>query len=103
MILDLTLYELGNILLRKLSWSASDIASQLDDAVALCGEPLHLTPAWRKDAAQLALQHQLTFYDAAFAAAARGLGVPLITADRQLLEAGLGESVSALVARLQIR
>jgi len=60
-----------------------------------------LEPSWRRDAAELAQLHRLTFYDAAFAAAARGLDVTLLSADRQLLASGLAESVTSWAARLR--
>jgi len=101
-ILDLSMYELGNILLRKLGWTARDVADQLDDVQILCGSPLALVDVWRREAADLAEQHGLGFYDAAFAAAARGLGVSLVSADRQLLAAGLAESVTGYVERMRL-
>lgn len=64
------------------------------------GTPLLSSPEWLRDAADLASDHRLSFYDAAWAAAARGLGVPLISADRQLLAAGLAESATAAAQRL---
>jgi predicted nucleic acid-binding protein len=42
----------------------------------------------------------VTFYDAAWAAAARALHVPLVSADRQLVTANLAESATAVAARL---
>lgn len=99
-ILDLTVYELGNILVRSVRWSAEDAADQLDDLLVICGPPVVLAPPSRRDAAELAVLHGLTFYDAGFAAAARACRSPLITADRQLLDAGLGESATRFVERL---
>jgi len=101
-ILDLGVYEVGNVLVRSLRWSAADVAEQLDDLLALCGVPLVLCAEWLHDAASLAAEHRLTFYDAAWAAAARGLGVPLVSADRQLLDAGLAESPTRIVERLRL-
>jgi predicted nucleic acid-binding protein len=101
-ILDLTLYELGNILLRSLHWSSGDTADQLEDLILICGMPLALDASWRRDAALLAEQHRLTFYDAAFAGAARGLQIPLVTADHELLASGLAERVSAFVHRMRL-
>jgi len=101
-ILDLSMYELGNILLRKLGWTARDVADQLDDVQILCGSPLALVDVWRREAADLAEQHGLSFYDAAFAAAARGLGVALVSADRQLIAAGLAESVTRWAERMRL-
>src|SRR5438132_1234570 len=99
-LLDLTIYELGNNLVRRLD--AATAADRLDDIVLLCGPVISLEPEWRRDAAQLAERHRLTFYDAAFAAAARGLGVSLVSADRQLLAAGLAESVTEFARRLRL-
>jgi hypothetical protein len=48
----------------------------------------------------LAEAHTLTFYDAVYAAAARLRGAALATADRALLDAGVGESPGTIVGRL---
>lgn len=98
-ILDLGVYEFGNVLLRALRWSAEDTADQIDDLLVICGPPLAPAPQWRRDAAVLAHQHQLTFYDALFAAAARALDAPLISMDRQLLAADLAETPAAFASR----
>ncbi len=100
-VLDLTFYELGNVLLRALRWEAADVAAQLDDVRSICpvlapsGNDLRLS-------AKLAEQHGLTFYDAAYAAAARSRGAVLATADQALLAAGAGEPPGAIAARLGI-
>lgn len=98
-ILDLTIYELGNILVRALRWQADDVADQLDDVLMLCGPGLVLAPPWRRDAASLAVEHRLSFYDAAFAAAARALDAPLLSADHKLIAAGLAEPVMDFTRR----
>jgi predicted nucleic acid-binding protein len=98
-LLDLALYELGNVLVRALGWSGQDTADQLDDLLVICGAPLVPTPAWRRDAAELAASHRLSYYDASYAAAARALAVPLITADRKLIVTGLAESPSQFALR----
>jgi predicted nucleic acid-binding protein len=102
LVIDLALYELGNMLLSALRWPASDVADQLDDLIAVCGTPLVMATEWLRDAARLGAEHGLTFYDAAWAASARGLGVPLISADAQLLAAGLAESSAEAVQRLRL-
>ena len=102
-IIDLAMYEVGNVLLTRLRWTASDIAGQLDDLVSICGTPLVATPAWLRDAATLGETHQLTFYDAAWAASARGLGIPLVSADAKLIAAGLAESPAVTARRLRLR
>jgi predicted nucleic acid-binding protein len=100
-ILDLTFYELGNVLLRALRWSAAEVAAQLDDVRFICAV---LTPGSRelRLAAQLAETHALTFYDAVYAAAARSRGAALATADRALLDSGAGELPAVIAARLGI-
>ena len=102
LIIDLAVYEVGNVSLRALGWSPDDVADQLSDLLLICGPPLPLTAAWLRDAAILGGQHRLSFYDAAWAAAARGLTVPLISADRQLISAGLAESPTSIAARLRL-
>jgi predicted nucleic acid-binding protein len=46
-------------------------------------------PASLRQAAELAHAHALSFHDAAWTGAARELAMPLISADRTLLAAGL--------------
>jgi predicted nucleic acid-binding protein len=99
-ILDLGVYELGNVLLRALRWSAEAAADQIDDLIVICGQPLVPTPEWRRDATTLAHQHRLTFYDALFTAAARALGAQLVSMDHQLLAADLAETPAKFVSRV---
>lgn len=101
-ILDLACYEVGNVLVRALRWEPSAVADQLDDLRAILGPPLVMTPEWLRHAATLAHTHTLSFYDASWAATAAELGMPLVSADRQLLAAGLAESPSEIVARLKL-
>jgi predicted nucleic acid-binding protein len=61
-----------------------------------------MTQRWLRDAAVLAETHALSFYDASWAAAAAALDVPLVSADRRLLAAGLAVSPSAVAARLNL-
>ncbi len=100
--LDLASYEVGNVLTRSLGWAAVDVANQLDDLHAVLGPPLLMTLPWLRRAAALAQMHTLSFYDAAWAAVAAELGIPLISADRQLLAAGLAESPSEITTRLNL-
>ncbi|MGH7722124.1 MAG: type II toxin-antitoxin system VapC family toxin [Candidatus Dormibacteria bacterium] len=102
LVIDLAVYEMGNVLLRALHWSAAEVADQLDDLVAICGTPLVMAPEWRRDAALIGTTHQLTFYDAAWASSARAMGIPLVSADAQQLKAGLAESPAAVVERLRL-
>lgn len=98
-ILDLTLYGVGNVLLRGLGWPAADVAAQLDDLGTICPS-LTLGTAELRLAAQLAEEHALTFHDAAYAAAARSRGAALATADMALLDAGAGVSPKAIAPGL---
>jgi predicted nucleic acid-binding protein len=98
-ILDLTLYELGNVLLRALRWPASDVGDQLDDLRGICGTSAPTREELRL-AADIGRRNDLTYYDAAYAAVARSRGATLVTADRGLVNAGYGERPGTLVARL---
>ena len=53
-----------------------------------------------RDAAKLAELHDLTLYDAAYAAVARASGAELVTLDRALLQSGLGRRPSEVIADL---
>ena len=59
-VIDLALYEMGNVLLRSLGWAGSDVADQLDDLVLICGPPLAMAAEWLRQAAAIGAQHQLT-------------------------------------------
>lgn len=93
-ILDLAVYEVGNVLTRSLRWSAVDIADQVEDLLEIVGPPVTMTRPMRTAAASLAGEHRLTYYDAAWAAAAAELGIPLVSADRQLLAGGLARTAT---------
>lgn len=102
-VLDFAFYEVGNVLSRALRWTGVDVADQLDDLRAIVGRPLTMSPDWLRHAATLAHAHTLSFYDASWAAAAAELGVPLVSADRRLIEAGLAESSTDIATRLRLR
>ena len=99
-ILDLAIYELSNVLIRRRRWTAEVAADQLDDLLLFVGRPVALDRSWLRDALGLAEQHSLSRYDAHWVAAARHLGVPLVSADRKLLDTGLAESPTAAATRL---
>lgn len=101
-ILDLAIYEVGNVLTRALHWTATDVADQLDDLDAILGPALVMSPLWLRRAATLAHTHTLSFYDACWAAAAAELRIPLVSADRRLLAAGLAESPTDIGTRLRL-
>lgn len=100
--IDLAFYEMGNVLLRALGWRGADVADQLDDLVIVCGPPLAMAADWLRHAAELGERHQLTFYDATWAAAAEALGISLVSVGARLLNAGLAESPATVVQRLRL-
>jgi predicted nucleic acid-binding protein len=101
-VLDLAIYEVGNVLVRALRWDAAAVADQLDDLRAVVGSPVVMTATWLRRAAALAEDHALSFYDASWAATASELGMPLVSADQRLLDAGLAESPTQIVSRLKL-
>jgi predicted nucleic acid-binding protein len=101
-VLDLAVYEVGNVLARALKWTAIDVGDQLDDLLAILGSPIVMAPGWLRDAAGLAERHVLSFYDASWAAAAAALGIPLVSADRRLVAARLAETPSSVTTRLRL-
>jgi len=101
-VLDLAIYEVGNVLARALNWTATDIGDQLDDLLTIVGAPITMTQYWLREAAVLAQTHTLSFYDASWAATAVALGIPLVSADRRLLAARLAETPAAVTTRLNL-
>ncbi len=96
-VLDLTAYEVGNALIRgraalEAPRAAAVVAALGELCPAITPEPEDLA-----EAAALAQEHDLTFYDAAYAAVARRRGAALATFDRTLLRAGLGQTPGELV------
>jgi len=99
-ILDLTPYELGNALIRgRATGGAEQVETVLEALAAVCPKIVTTTEDL-SDAARLAEEHNLTLYDAAYAAVARRRGAQLATLDRELLEAGLGRRPSDLISEL---
>lgn len=101
-ILDLAIYEVGNVLARALKWTAADIGDQLDDLLAIVGPPIVMERDWLRAAAVMAETHSLSFYDASWAACAGALGISLVSADRRLVAAGLAEKPSRVASRLNL-
>ena len=88
-VLDLTVYEIGNVLVRALGLSPEQAVTILDALDDICP---HVAPGPDELAlaARLATEHRLTFYDATYAAVARARSATLATLDGALLGAGLG-------------
>lgn len=102
-LLDLAIYEVGNVLNRALRWSARDVADQLDDLHEIFGPTLAMSRDAIRAAAVLVETHTLWFYDASWAAAARELDIVPVSADRQLLNADPAESPARFATRLRLR
>ncbi|MGH7866551.1 MAG: type II toxin-antitoxin system VapC family toxin [Candidatus Dormibacteraceae bacterium] len=94
-ILNLTPYEVGNAMIRKRA-TQEEISGTVSAVVDIC--PI-VTPSgadWSL-AAALAVQHGLSFYDAAYAAVAQRRNAYLATFDRKLLGVGLGQLPDKLI------
>ena len=99
-VLDITPYEVGNALLRgRASVSAKRVAVVLEALAEICPQ-ISPTTVELREATALAERHDLTLYDAAYAAVARSRGAELATFDRALLRSGLGRRPSAILADL---
>jgi len=90
----LAVYEIGNILTRKSGWKADRIAMALKVLHDICGDPLELEPHDHQVTAEIALAHDLTFYDASYAAIAQRTGRTLLSSDGDLLAPGLAVSLA---------
>jgi predicted nucleic acid-binding protein len=100
-VLVLGMYELGNVLLRSLKRSAQQTRTVLQAVFVMCGQPLRLSEDAFGAAADVASDGGLTFYDAAFAAAAREHGCTPISADGRLLATGHAIGLTESIERLR--
>jgi predicted nucleic acid-binding protein len=94
--LDLTLYEAANVVGSR--WGRPDAARELcRSIVARCGDRLLAVDADLIDSAlEIAAEHRLTAYDAAYVAAARRHGWTLVSADiADLVSKGLAVAPDA--------
>lgn len=99
-VLDLTPYEVGDALLRGRAGITADRVAIVLEALAEICPQVSPSTAELRTAAELAEQHGLTLYDAAYAAVARTRGAELVTLDRALLQSGLGRRPSNVLADL---
>jgi len=99
-VLDLTAYEAGNALIRGMGVPAAQSRIVLEALDVICPR-LAATPPELAQALALAERHNLTVYDAAYAAVAQSRNALLATMDRSLLAAGLGSRPSEIVAALR--
>lgn len=94
----LALHEVGNVLTRHSGWTAEQIGAALGLLLDICGEPVELAAEDHRATAQLALEHDITFYDASYAAIARRTGRLLLSADDDLLVPGLATALEEALA-----
>lgn len=99
-VLDLAIYEVGDVLARALGWAGPRIHEQLLDLLAIVGPPVSMDPSWLGTAAVISEQHNLSFYDASWAACGQELGIPLVSADRKLITSGLALDPTSAAERL---
>ncbi len=100
-VLDLTAYEVGNALMRGRTAAGADQVATVLEALAEVCPALRPDPSELRRATELAAQHELTLYDAAYAAVAENREATLATLDRALLDAGLGTRPSELATRIE--
>jgi len=93
----LAMHEVGNVLTLHSGWSADRIAAALDLLGEICGDPIELRPEDHRVATELALAHELTFYDASYVAIARRTDRRLISADKDLISPGLAAGLGSVL------
>lgn len=96
-LLDLTLYEVGNALLRGGAGADGIATATVLQALREVCPVIAPTTSDLSLAAELAAEHGLSFYDAAYAAVATLRGARLATFDRRLLDAELGVRPGELI------
>jgi predicted nucleic acid-binding protein len=97
-LLDLSIYEVINVLVRRLTRSAARLRKDVHALFALETPIYAVDTALATETAAIASATNLSGYDAAFLAASRLLAVPLVTADQHLLDASKGDGVIALAS-----
>ena len=95
---SLTLYEVGNVLIRHSGWPPERVGAAIDLLREICGDPLPLLPEDHTATAKLAIAHGLTFYDASYVAIANRLGRGVLSADGDLVDPGLAATLDAALA-----
>lgn len=99
-VLDLTIYEVGNALMRgRAEASAEQAATVLEALTEIC-PAIRPSPEEMREASELAERCDLTLYDSAYAAVAQNRSAELATLDRALLDAKLGSRPSELVTAI---
>jgi predicted nucleic acid-binding protein len=98
--LDLAAYEVTNVAER--AWGDGDAGKRLRDrvwAIAELGTLVRADAALLDRAAELAREHELSAYDAAYLAGAQRVGSTLVSCDeRDLVSKGLAQSPASALA-----
>jgi predicted nucleic acid-binding protein len=97
-VLDLTVYEVGNALMRGRAGANAEQAATVLEAMAEICPAIRPSSEEMRAASHLAERHDLTLYDATYAAVAQSRSAELVTLDRALLDAKLGSKPSELIA-----
>jgi predicted nucleic acid-binding protein len=103
-VLDLTVYEVGNVIWEESRGGRVRAPKALATAFAevLRGvKVVRVEDRAMADVLELALAEEITFYDAAYLYAARKLGLKLVTEDSDLKRYPEAVSVEELVAELE--
>lgn len=97
--IDLALYETTNVAITR--WKDQAAAARLRQriwTIAEFGTLVRVDPRLGDDIAQLADEHRLSSYDAAYVAGSRRLGISMASCDhRDLISRGLAELPSTLI------
>jgi len=96
-VLDLTRYEIANAALFGRAKATADRVATVLDALGEICPAIEPTANELHEAARLAVRHQLTMYDATYAAVARERDAHLATLDKALLQAELGRRPSEIM------
>ncbi len=95
-VLDLTAYEVGNALMRGRARASAEQTATVIEALAEVCPAIRPSPEEMRVASQLVERHDLTLYDASYAAVAQSRSAELATLDHALLDARLGRRPSEL-------
>jgi predicted nucleic acid-binding protein len=88
-VLDLTLYEVANVVTRRFK-AAAPATAAVHAVLAASGRVVHVDAETIADTVSLAAEHGLTAYDAAYVATARRHGWTLVSTDiKDLVGQGL--------------
>jgi len=94
----LAYYEAGNALTKRGRMKPQQVRECLETIASTCGPPVDMTAVDYEEAATLAGQYKITFYDASYVAIANRLNRTVVSADRDLLDPGLAVDLAGIAA-----